>query len=283
MSTSASDDLHSVRSARGSTDEREASGALGVSVKGLSRRFANGVEALRDVSLEVAPRELVAVVGASGCGKTTLLRLVGGLDRPTAGSVHFTGADRAPREPGRFDLGFAFQEPRLLPWRCARDNVALPLELAGVPRDERLERASAALALVRLRGRDRSLPRTLSGGMRMRVALARALVTRPRILLLDEPFSSLDEVTRLELDDELLRLRGETGATVLLVTHAISEAVLVADRIVVLASAPGRVRETITVDLPRGAARRSAPGFAPLASRIFELIAARDGESTRAA
>lgn len=268
--------------------------ATALSVRGVSRRFPGGVEALRDVSLEVAPGELVAVVGASGCGKTTLLRIIGGLDRADSGEVRFGGAEggggndavtrgagiggapgaSAVRRP--VDIGFAFQDARLLPWRSALANVALPLELAGMARVERRRRAEEALSLVRLSGRERSLPATLSGGMRTRVALARALVTKPRLLLLDEPFSALDEVTRLELDEELLRLRRETGVTILLVTHTISEAVLLADRIVVLARAPGRVRETIVVDLPpAGAPRRAAPGFAPLAARIFDLIAER--------
>lgn len=259
---------------------------LGIDVERVSRRFegagAAGIQALQDVSITVQPRELVAVVGASGCGKTTLLRIVGGLDRPTSGSVAFldeggTAVSIAPR-----DLGFCFQDPRLLPWRCARDNAALPLELAGVGRAERRRRADEALSLVRLGGRERSLPATLSGGMRMRVALARAIVTRPRVLLLDEPFSALDEVTRMELDGELLRLREATGATILLVTHAISEAVLLADRIVVLGAHPGRVRSVITVDLPqRGLDRRASPGLAPLAARILDLIAERgDGATT---
>lgn len=265
---------------------------LGVSIRAVSRRFPRGVEALRSVSAEVPPGALVAVVGASGCGKTTLLRIVGGLDRADEGEVRFfepggaekvadggaserssSSADRSVT-PDRFDLGFAFQEPRLLPWRTALDNVALPLELAGVPRSDRLRRAIEALELVRLAERAEALPAALSGGMRMRVALARALVGRPRLLLLDEPFSALDEVTRMELDEELLRLRRETGVTVLLVTHAISEAVLLADRIVVLDRAPGRVRETIDVHFaPAGAPRRRAPEFGSLTTRIFELIA----------
>jgi len=254
--------------------EQRGAGALGLSVKSVSRRFPGGVDALRDISLEVAPAELVAVVGASGCGKTTLLRVVGALDRPDAGTITFRDQHGEASVVGPFDLGFAFQEPRLLPWRTALKNVALPLELAGLARDECAQRASDAMTLVRLQGREHSMPSALSGGMRMRVALARALVTRPRLLLLDEPFSALDEFTRLELDEELLRLRHETGVTVLLVTHAISEAVLLADRIVVLSRSPGRVRETITVDLPpAGAARRVAPDFALLTARIFDLIA----------
>ncbi len=257
---------------------------LGVRVRGVGRRFP-GVEALRDLSLDAAPGELLAIVGASGCGKTTLLRIIGGLDRADTGRVEFIDESGSSVRPGPFDLGFCFQEARLLPWRCARDNTALPLELAGVPRAERRRRAEEALAMVRLGDRSRALPAALSGGMKMRVALARAIVSRPRVLLLDEPFSSLDEVTRLELDGELLALRRATGATVLLVTHAISEAVLLADRIAVLGSSPGTLRAIIEVDLPeRGLERRGAPGLAPLAARILDLIAeGRSGASGAAA
>lgn len=255
---------------------------LGVRAIAVTRRFGE-VEALRAVSIDAAPGEFVAVVGASGCGKTTLLRIIGGLDRPDEGRVEFFDAEGPVRAPGAFDLGFCFQEGRLLPWRCARDNAALPLELAGVPRAERRRRAEQALSLVRLGDRMSALPSELSGGMRMRVAMARAIVTAPRLLLLDEPFSSLDEVTRLELDGELAALRHATGATVLLVTHSILEAVLLADRVIVISRSPGRVAAECVVDLPeRGLDRRRSPGLGPLSARILDAIG-RPAESAEAA
>ena len=220
---------------RAAPGERTAS--IGITIDGVSRRFG-AVHAVDGVSLSIEPGAFVALVGPSGCGKTTLLRMIGGLDRPDAGSIRRTeGAS-----------SFCFQEPRLLPWRSALENVALPLQLAGAPdRDaarEALRRVGLGDALERR-------PDQLSGGMRMRVALARTLVTRPRLVLLDEPFSSLDEVTRQELGEDLHALWGEDRFTAVLVTHSIAEAVFLATTCVVFSPRPARVLHVEPIDLPR--------------------------------
>lgn len=198
----------------------------------VSRRFGE-VEAVAGVDLSIEGGSFVAFAGPSGCGKTTLLRLIGGLETPDAGSIELRAAGGG--------TGICFQEPRLLPWRSVRDNVALPLEIAGVPRVERRARADEALRLVRLDDAGTRLPHQLSGGMRMRAAIARALVARPRLLLLDEPFGALDEVTRHELDAELRALWERERLTVILVTHSLPEAVYLAERVVVFSPRPARV------------------------------------------
>ena len=224
---------------------------LGVAISDVGVRFATargGVEALAGCSLEVAAGSFCVIIGPNGCGKSTLLRLIAGLLQPTAGSVSVDG--RAPR-PGDGRVGLAFQQPRLIPWRSTLDNVALPLELSGVPPAERRARASAALDRVGLGGAAALRPRELSGGMAQRAALARALIGDPPVLLLDEPFSALDALTRETFDDELQRLWLERRRTVILVTHSVSEAVALADRVVVMTPRPGRVAGIVEVDLPR--------------------------------
>jgi NitT/TauT family transport system ATP-binding protein len=194
------------------------------------------LRALEGVSFEVRPQEFVCVVGPSGCGKSTLLRLLGGLLQPSSGRVLFNGQRlAAPRR----DIGFVFQRLNLLPWRNALANVTLPLELDDLPRDQADARAQAVLELVGLVGFERSLPRDLSGGMAQRVALARALAHDPQVLLLDEPFASLDALTRERMAQELLRIWQVRRKTVVMVTHSISEAILLADRVLV----PARVRD----------------------------------------
>ncbi|AUX24490.1 ABC transporter ATP-binding protein [Sorangium cellulosum] len=244
---------------------------------------ASGVVALDGIDLDVAPGAFVALLGPSGCGKSTLLRLVAGLDRADAGAVEVeldqdpggaggprdTGGPRGaggPRDTGgpRAPIAYVFQDAHLLPWRSVLDNAALPLELSGAPRAERREAASAALAQVGLADAGARYPAELSGGMRMRVSLARALVTRPRLLLLDEPFAALDELTRGRLDDQLRALWAELGMTVLFVTHAITEAAYLAQRAVVLSPRPARVVAERALDLPaeRTGALRTEPSFA---------------------
>lgn len=196
----------------------------------VSRSFGH-VQAVAEVTLGLERGSFTALVGPSGCGKTTLLRLIGGLERADRGTVDRSGAA----------VGFCFQEPRLLAWRDLRENVALPLELAGVPASERRARADEALRLVQLQDAADRRPHELSGGMKMRAALARALVARPDVLLLDEPFGALDEVTRHELDEALRRLWEERGFTAVLVTHSLPEAVFLAERVVVFSPRPARI------------------------------------------
>ncbi len=212
------------------------------------------VPAIRDLSLEVPAGSFTAVIGPNGCGKSTLLRLVAGLLPPTAGRVEL-GADGMPPRAGDGRVGLAFQQPRLIPWLSTLDNVALPLALERGPErianGERRARAEVALRRVGLLEAARRRPRELSGGMQQRAALARALITDPPLLLLDEPFSALDALTREAFDAELQRLWLDQPRTVILVTHAVSEAIALADRIVVMTARPGRVARVVDVDLPR--------------------------------
>ncbi|MEA2677512.1 MAG: NitT/TauT family transport system ATP-binding protein [Chloroflexota bacterium] len=203
---------------------------------------------LDDVSFDVPAHGITAVVGPNGSGKSTLLRLVAGLLKPDSGAVEINGA---PVTDADQRVGLVFQEPRLLPWRTALDNVAFPLELAGVGRAERHERAQALLELVGLAPFARAYPHQLSGGMRQRAAIGRALVREPQILLLDEPFSALDALTRERFNAELLDIWQRTGTTILVVTHSIPEAVFLADEVVVLTDRPGRVAARIDVPLGR--------------------------------
>ncbi|MGI8999255.1 MAG: ABC transporter ATP-binding protein [Candidatus Limnocylindria bacterium] len=224
---------------------------LGVAIRDVTVRFGTatrGVEAVAGISLEIAPGSFTVIIGPNGCGKSTLLRLVAGLLAPTVGSVTVDG--RAPSS-GDGRVGLAFQQPRLVPWRTTLENVALPLELAGVPTPERRERGKGALERVGLARAAALWPRELSGGMAQRVALARALIGDPPVLLLDEPFSALDALTRETFDDELQRLWLDRRRTVILVTHSVSEAVALADRVVVMTPRPGRVSRSVMVDLPR--------------------------------
>jgi NitT/TauT family transport system ATP-binding protein len=212
------------------------------------RTGAGEVVALEDVDLAVAAGEFVSLIGPSGCGKSTLLRLVADLDRPTSGSLLVFG--RSP-EQARLaqDYGIAFQQAGLLPWRTVRANVELPLELAGEGKRARAERARELLELVGLGDFAGHLPHQLSGGMQQRVAIARSLARSPSLLLMDEPFGALDEMTRERMQTELLRIRAETRAAVVFVTHSIPEAVYLSDRVVVMSPRPGRVREIVPVAL----------------------------------
>ncbi|WP_114699540.1 ABC transporter ATP-binding protein [Nocardia mexicana] len=235
---------------------------------GVHRRFAGRGEgdivALAGIDLEIGPGEFVTVVGPSGCGKSTLLRLAAGIDRPSSGSVAVQSDS----------IGFIFQEATLLPWRKVRRNVELSAELRGIDRATRRARAERALAAVGLADFAGRLPNQLSGGMRMRVSLARALSLEPELMLLDEPFGALDEMTRLVMQEELLRLYRDNAFTALFITHSVSEAVFLGSRVVVMSARPGRVYEVIDIGLPypRDREVRFDPEFTQQVSRVSESL-----------
>ena len=220
----------------------------------LSKTYADGTHALADVTLEVGESEIVSLVGGSGCGKTTLLRLIAGLDRPSAGAIRLDGERLTEPHPA---VGIVFQEPRLLPWLTVADNVGFGLD--GLPQAERRDRVAHALEKVGLADHARRWPRDLSGGQQQRVAIARAFVMNPKVLLLDEPFSALDAFTRASLHEHLLALWEETRPTVLLVTHDVGEAVTLADRAVVMQPKPGRVFDELPLSLARPRDRAALP------------------------
>ncbi|MFU8873707.1 ABC transporter ATP-binding protein [Micromonospora sp. SL4-19] len=222
-----------------------------IRLSGVSRTFdgrSGRVEALRGIDLEVAEGEFVAVLGRSGCGKSTLLRMIAGLLPATAGEITVGGT---PITKPRRDIAMLFQRPALLPWRSVLDNVLLPVEIFGWRRSKHRDRARELLEMAGLGGFEKRLPHELSGGMQQRVSLCRSLIGEPRVMLMDEPFSALDALTREELSGELQRVHMETKATIVFVTHSIDEAVLLADRVVVLSPRPGRIRQVVEVDVPR--------------------------------
>ena len=226
--------------------------------------FPDGTNAVGDVSLELKAREFVTIVGPSGCGKSTLLRIASGLLSPTSGGVRVADPN----------IGYVFQDPTLMPWRSVARNVGLLNELERLPANERKRRVREAIALVHLDGFERHLPRQLSGGMRMRVSLARALTTDPGLFLFDEPFGALDEMSRQRLNDELLRLFGETRFSALFITHSVAEAVYMSNRVVVMGSRPGRI--VGEVDIPFGYPRtkdfRFTPEFGQLSAEVAGLL-----------
>jgi NitT/TauT family transport system ATP-binding protein len=227
----------------------------------------SGLQALDDISFSVNAEQFVCVLGPSGCGKTTLLRLLAGLLSPTYGDVIF--ADSSLTTP-RHGVGMVFQKANLMPWRTVLGNILLPLEIQHIPRQEAMEKAQALVELVGLAGFEDSLPRDLSGGMAQRVAIARALIHEPDLLLLDEPFGSLDALTRERMGSELTRIWQARRKTVIMVTHSISESLFLADRVLVLSPRPGRLCLDLTVDLPRPRVEdiRYTPGFSTLARQV---------------
>jgi len=245
-----------------------------VQVRNLSVQFPNGnggLKALADVHFQIYPQEFVCVLGPSGSGKSTLLRILAGLLPPTTGEVVFAPGVEGRRRP---KIGFVFQQANLMPWRTALENITLPLELQGLPYPEARRRAQEMIDLVGLQGFETSWPRDLSGGMAQRVAIARALIHDPDLLLLDEPFGSLDALTRERMGTELLNLWQARRKTVLMVTHSISEALFLSDRVLVLSSRPGRVHLDLPVDLPRPRQEemRYTPRFGALARTLRAAI-----------
>jgi len=233
-----------------------------IDVRGVAKRFPNGIEALRDLSFAVAEREFVSLLGPSGCGKSTALRLVAGLLAPDEGRITWPH--------GKPEIGFVFQEPTLMPWADALTNARLPLDLKHVPRAEANARAAETLARVGLKGFEHAYPRELSGGMKMRVSIARALAARPQLLLLDEPFAALDEITRNALGDDLLKLWREDGLTVLFVTHSVSESSYLSERVLVMTQRPGRV--TADIALPAGRESRLSPATIEAQHKISDAL-----------
>jgi NitT/TauT family transport system ATP-binding protein len=227
-------------------------------IKGLSKSFSvkgKTFEALREVNLSVGEKEFICILGPSGCGKTTLLRIMAGLERPTSGEVTLDGVPIEGPGPQR---GMVFQEYSLFPWRTILDNVSFGLELQGVSKAERHEKARRYIQAVGLAGFENSFPHELSGGMKQRVAIVRALVNNPRALFMDEPFGALDAQTRNVMQSELLRIWQEQQKTVVFVTHSVDEAIYLADRVVIMSARPGQINKIIDVDLPRPRIRTSA-------------------------
>jgi NitT/TauT family transport system ATP-binding protein len=235
-----------------------------LSLSRIGKRFPDGTEALAAVDLSVAPGDFVSVVGPSGCGKSTLLRIAAGLEQPTGGSV------RVPTD----HIAYVFQDPTLLPWRSVQGNVELLSELRGLPKEERRRRAENAIRLVGLSEFAGHRPRALSGGMRMRVSLARSLTLQPELFLLDEPFGTLDEITRERLNDELLQLFRTQRFAALFVTHSVTEAVYLSTQVIVLSARPGRVLGHFEVpfDYPRAPELRFDPAFTRIAARVSACL-----------
>ncbi len=243
-------------------------------VEALTKRYANGTLALDGVSFAIEPGSFVSLLGPSGCGKSTILRLIAGLSEPSVGTIAWAGE----RVPAPQDLGFVFQDATLMPWARIIDNVMLPLCLSGHPTADCRDRAQAALDQVGLTGFERAYPSELSGGMRMRVSIARALVTAPKILLLDEPFAALDEMTRTKLNDDLRRIWRERAMTILFVTHSVYESLYLSTRLLVLSPRPGRLVLDLPVDGPahRTADWRLDPAYGAYCRRVLACLAQGD-------
>jgi NitT/TauT family transport system ATP-binding protein len=246
----------------------DSSGERILELQGVTKRFATGVAALSGVDLGVARGEFLSLLGPSGCGKSTLLRIIAGLSAPSAGICR-VGLDHAP---GR--IGFVFQDPTLMPWSTVTANVLLPFRIAGRVSAAQRDRAQAAVRAVGLAGFEDAYPHQLSGGMRMRVSIARALVTDPDLLLLDEPFAALDEITRLALNDDLLRLWAQRRPTIIFVTHSVFESAYLSTRIAVMTARPGRISCDLSVDLPqpRGRATRTSPEYGAMCDQVSAAL-----------
>jgi NitT/TauT family transport system ATP-binding protein len=245
-----------------------------VSLTGISKSFRTGVTALQDIALDLRAGEFISLIGPSGCGKSTLLRIIGDLIEPSSGTVVVNGKS-AHQARLDHDYGIVFQDSVLYDWRTVSRNVALPLEMLGWDRARRRARVAEMLELVELDGFESSRPWQLSGGMQQRVSIARALSFDPALLLMDEPFGALDEMTRERLNMELLRIWEKAGSTVVFVTHSIAEAVFLSTRVVVMSARPGRVADVIEIDLeqPRTAETREDPHYFELITAVRETLA----------
>lgn len=245
-----------------------------VEVLSAEKTYPNGTQALLAVDLTIQEGEFVTLLGPSGCGKSTLLKMVAGLLEPTDGRLHLWRKPVAQLDKSGKKMAFVFQSPTLMPWASVQTNVRLPLDLAGVPRKEADDRVTEALALVGLSKFSTALPRALSGGMQMRVSIARGLVTQPDLLLMDEPFGALDEITRHKLDADLLDLWRKKKLTVIFVTHSIHEAVFLSSRVVMMAARPGRVVEDFRIDepYPRTADFMVSPEFSRYAKQLQDSL-----------
>ena len=239
-----------------------------IRLRGVAKTYESGIRALGPLDLDIRKGEFVSLLGASGCGKSTALRLIAGLAAPSAGSID------VPVRQSRHGIGFVFQEPTLMPWTTVRENVRLPLKLAQVPEAEAASRVAEALAQVGLADFVDAYPRELSGGMKMRVSLARALVTSPDVLLLDEPFAALDEITRFRLNNDLLALWRKLGTTIVFVTHSVYESVYLSQRVVVMTSRPGRVHAECHIDPsePRDDAFRTSVAYAGYCRDVSQAL-----------
>ncbi|HVM23878.1 MAG TPA: ABC transporter ATP-binding protein [Candidatus Limnocylindrales bacterium] len=263
------------------TDEPGTTASV-VRISGVDKQFTAGgrvvTTALSGIDLEIRRGEFVSLIGPSGCGKSTLLRLIGDLTTPSRGSVEVNGKPAHSARLGR-EYGMVFQAPVLFEWRTVEDNVKLPLELLGVPRAEREERAREMLHLVELDDFSRHHPYQLSGGMQQRVAIARALALQPAILLMDEPFGALDEMTRERMNGEVLRIWQQTGTTIVFVTHSIPEAVFLSTRVVVMSARPGRITKVVDVQLPhpRNDDTREDPRYFEVVTEVREALRAGGG------
>ena len=246
---------------------------LAVSLRSVSKIFDGGVTALGPLDLDVRKGEFVSLLGPSGCGKSTALRLIAGLVAPTSGTVE-VAHHQGETQPGQ-RIGFVFQEPTLMPWTSVRENVRLPLRIAHVPPAQSDARVDEALAHVGLTEFASAYPRELSGGMKMRASLARALVTDPDILLMDEPFAALDEITRFRLNNDLLRLWSNLNKTIIFVTHSVFESVYLSQRVVVMTDRPGRIGAEIAIDAsePRGEDFRTSAEYAHLCRKVSGALA----------
>jgi len=223
---------------------------LVVTMRDVSKLFSNGTLALKDMSLYVKAGEFISLLGPSGCGKSTALRIIAGLGAPSSGTIDWPSSKINKKGLPEGDVGFVFQDPTLMPWADVFDNVHLPLKLRGVPKGEARDRIMEGLAAVGLKDFAKSYPRELSGGMKMRVSIARAMVTKPKLLLMDEPFAALDEITRQKLNDDVLRLWQEHGVTVIFVTHSVYESAYLSSRIVVMRARPGQVFSDLEIEQP---------------------------------